>query len=128
MQDFRNLQVWSKAHKLTLEVYRLTSTYPKDELFGLRSQMRRCAASIGSNIAEGCGKVGDKELNRFLVIAMGSASELEYQLLLSRDLGYMLPDLHLKLEASTREVKRMLSSLAQSLRPGRSVKGLEARD
>lgn len=122
MQDFRNLQVWSKAHKLTLEVYKLTSTYPKDELFGLRSQMRRCAASIGSNIAEGCGKVGDKELNRFLIIAMGSASELEYQLLLSRDLGYMHSEMHSKLDASTLEVKRMLSSLAQSLRPAGSVK------
>src|SRR4051812_26016151 len=78
VQDFRNLQVWTKAHKLTLEVYKLTANYPKDELFGLRSQMRRCAASIGSNIAEGCGKIGDAELNRYLIIAMGSASELEY--------------------------------------------------
>lgn len=94
MQDFRNLQVWSKAHKLTLDIYKLTSRFPKDELFGLRSQMRRCSSSIGSNIAEGCGRLGDAELNRFLLIAMGSASELEYQLLLSRDLGYVHSDLH----------------------------------
>ncbi len=72
---------------MTLDVYGHTTCLPKDELFGLRSQMRRSVASIGTNIAEGCGRIGDAELSRFLLIAMGSASELEYQLLLCRDLS-----------------------------------------
>jgi four helix bundle protein len=70
------MQVWHKAHQLTLDVYKGTNRFPKDEMFGLRSQRRRAASSIGANIAEGCGRMGDAELNRFLLIAMGSASEL----------------------------------------------------
>ena len=88
MQNFRNLRVWQKAHQLTLAVYRGSRTFPKDELYGIVSQLRRCAASIGANIAEGCCRKGDIEMRRFLQIAMGSASELEYHLLLARDLGY----------------------------------------
>lgn len=83
MQDFRNLKVWGKAHTVTLHVYRRTSTFPKHEMFGLTSQMRRAAASIGANIAEGCGREGNAELCRFMQIGMGSASELEYHLLLA---------------------------------------------
>jgi four helix bundle protein len=128
LQDFRNLKVWSKAHQLTIDIYKLTAAFPKDELFGLRSQMRRCSTSIGSNIAEGCGRNGDAELNRFVLIAMGSASELEYQLLLSRDLGYLHAEQHSKMEGSTREVKRMLASLAQSLKAPRSSKQLKRMD
>src|ERR1700689_5776992 len=91
MKNFRDLQVWSKAHNATLDVYRVTSSFPKEELFGLTSQMRRCSASIAANIAEGCGKRGNNEFHRFLQIASGSASELDYHLLLARDLGF-LPD------------------------------------
>ena len=89
MKDFRRLDVWQKAHRLTLEVYRLTKSFPLDERFGLTSQMRRCSASIAANIAEGCGRGSNAEFHRFLQMAMGSASELEYHLLLSRDLGYL---------------------------------------
>src|SRR3954454_19137176 len=86
MQSFKNLRVWEKAHLLTLDIYKSTGTFPREELYGLTSQMRRSSASIGANIAEGCCRKGDTELGRFLQIAMGSASELEYQLLLARDL------------------------------------------
>jgi four helix bundle protein len=88
MKDFKELKVWVKAHQLTLAVYQATTTFPKEELYGLTSQMRRSAASIPTNIAEGCGRGSDDDFRRFLQIAMGSASELEYQLLLAHDLGY----------------------------------------
>jgi four helix bundle protein len=88
MKDFRNLKVWEKARELTLAVYRASGRFPRQELFGLTSQMRRCSASIGANIAEGCGKRGNNEFQRFLQIASGSASELDYHFLLARDLGF----------------------------------------
>ncbi|HET9183864.1 MAG TPA: four helix bundle protein [Candidatus Angelobacter sp.] len=77
MKDFRELKVWGKAHEFVLRCYRLTETFPKHELFGLASQIRRCSASIPANIAEGCGRIGNSELHRFLQISCGSASELE---------------------------------------------------
>ena len=83
MKDFRDLKVWSKAHNMALSAYRLTVHFPKEEMYGLTSQIRRAGASIPANIAEGCGRDGDGELARFLQIAAGSASELEYHLLLS---------------------------------------------
>jgi len=91
MKDFRDLNVWEKSHKLTLEIYVATAGFPRSELYGLTSQIRRCSASIGANIAEGCGKRGNNEFQRYLQIASGSASELDYHLLLARDLGF-LPD------------------------------------
>ena len=77
MEDFKNLKVWSKAHALTLAVYQRTRTFPKDEIYGSTSQIRRASASIGANIAEGCGRRSDPELKRFVQIARGSANELE---------------------------------------------------
>ena len=116
MQDFRNLKVWEKGHSLTLQVYQATRVFPPDERFGLISQMRRSSSSIPTNIAEGCGRPGNKELKRFLEISMGSASELEYQLLLSKDLQYLQNDEYQKLKALTVEVKRMLSAFIVKLR------------
>jgi len=111
MRDFRELRVWEKAHELTLVVYRTTTTFPKAELYGLTSQMRRCSSSIPSNIAEGCGRSGNPELHRFLQIASGSGSELEYQLLLARDLNYLTPQDYQRVSSLTVEVRRMLTSL-----------------
>ena len=87
--NYRQLRVWKQAHKLALEVYRSTETFPARERYGLAAQMRRAAVSVISNIAEGCGRQGDKELSRFLRIARGSVRELDCQMLLSRDLGYL---------------------------------------
>jgi len=115
MKDFRKLKVWEKAHALTVQVYRLTSGFPRHEMFGLASQMRRASASIASNLAEGCGRRGDAELGRFAVIAMGSASELEYQLLLARDLGYLAGGDSPDLSEDVVEVKRMLTGLIRRL-------------
>jgi four helix bundle protein len=116
MQDFRKLKVWEKSHRLTLGVYASSKGFPREEMFGLTSQMRRAAASIGMNIAEGCCRKGDAEMARFLQIAMGSASELEYQLLLAHDLQSLLgPDCQ-TLTGQVVEVKKMLSSLMQKVR------------
>ncbi len=84
MEDFKNLKVWTKAHELTLAIYQCTRKFPKEEMYGLSSQVRRASASIGANIAEGCGRRSDPEMKRFVQIARGSASELEYHLLVSK--------------------------------------------
>lgn len=115
MKDFRSLEVWQKAHQLTLSAYRATRSFPSDERFGLTSQIRRSASSIPANIAEGCGRRGDAEFHRFLQIAMGSASELEYHLLLSHDLEYLDPSSHKELSGEAVRVKRMLSSLIRTV-------------
>jgi four helix bundle protein len=112
MKDFRDLDVWRKAHSATLAaVYRATADFPKEELYGLTSQMRRCSASIPANIAEGCGRRGNPEFHRFLTIAMGSASELEYHLLLSHDLGFLGLEKFEVLTSQVQEIKKMLASL-----------------
>ncbi len=111
MKDFRNLQVWHKAHEVTLAVYRATTAFPREEIYGLTSQTRRAAASIGANICEGCGRRGNGDFHRFLQTAMGSASELEYHLLLARDLGYLAPREYDNLNVSVTETKKMLASL-----------------
>jgi four helix bundle protein len=113
MKNFRKLTVWTKSHELTLAVYRATAAFPKAEVFGLTAQMRRSAASIPSNIAEGCGRDGDGDLGRFLQIASGSAAELEYQLILARNLGYIEADEYQRLAALLDEVSRMLTSFRQ---------------
>ena len=115
MQDFRKLSVWQKAHYLTLEVYRVTRGFPKDELYGLTSQIRRAAASVPTNIAEGCGRRSDRDFARFLSIAMGSASELDYLILLSRDLDLMNARTADVLSDSATELKRMLASLMRKI-------------
>jgi four helix bundle protein len=116
VQRFRNLRVWEKAHRLTLDVYASGKAFPREEMFGLTSQMRRSSASIGTNIAEGCCRKGDAEMARFLQIALGSASELEYQLLLAHDLDYLRNPGFERLTAQVVEVKKMLSSLMQKVR------------
>ncbi len=113
MQDYRQLKVWQKRHSLVLRIYSATATFLEPERYGLTSQMRRAAASVPANIAEGCGRGGNAELRQFLYTSLGSASELEYFLLLARDLRFLTEKQHENLEASTREVKRMLAGLIQ---------------
>lgn len=115
MKDFRQLKVWEKAHHLTLEIYRVTSSFPRAETYGLTSQIRRASSSICANLAEGCGRGGDAELARFCGIARGSASELEYHLLLARDLHLLPAPDHDKLAEETTEIKRMLTVFIQKL-------------
>lgn len=122
MNDFKDLKVWVKAHQLTLNVYRSTRTFPREELFGLVSQIRRSASSIGANIAEGVGRKSDGELVRFLHIARGSASELEYHLLLAKDLQFLAQECFDGLTRTTDEVQRMLTALIQQVQPIRNMK------
>ena len=119
MQDFKRLKVWEKAHGLVLDVYKWTASFPREELYGLTGQIRRACSSIPANIAEGCGRSGDKELGRFLQSAMGSASELEYHLLLAHDLNFLKTEDYDRLTTGVLEVKRMLASFSQKLRAGR---------
>ena len=119
MKDFRQLKVWEKAHLLALAIYKETKKFPKEELYGLTSQIRRASISIPTNIAEGCGRNTDAEFARFLQIAMGSASETEYQLLLSQDLGFLNKDQYDNLNLDVTEIKRMLVSLLKTLRADR---------
>ena len=116
MQDFRRLKVWDKAHTLTLDVYKSSKSFPREEMYGLTSQIRRASVSIGANIAEGACRSGDVDFARFLQIAAGSASEVEYHLLLSRDLEFLQGADFQRLTDEVVEIKRMLSSLMQKLR------------
>ena len=116
MRDFRELKVWKRSHGLTLAVYKATAAFPREELYGLTSQIRRASSSVPANIAEGCGREGEMELARFLRIAAGSASELEYHLLLAKDLGMLKDSDHERLAKETTEIKRMLTSFIQKLK------------
>ena len=119
MKEFKRLTVWEKAHVLTLAIYSATAHFPKEEIYGLRSQMRRCSSSVPANIAEGCGRTGNGEFHRFLNIAAGSAFELEYFILLSRDLGFISPQAQETLVRDTHEVQRMLGSLLRKVETSR---------
>ncbi|GEN68070.1 four helix bundle protein [Chryseobacterium rhizosphaerae] len=89
MRDFKKFEVWQLSHQLTLKVYTSTKSFPKEEVFGLTSQIRRSFASIGYNISEGSGRNSDKEFAHFINIALGSSNEAENQLILAKDLGYI---------------------------------------
>jgi four helix bundle protein len=125
MQDYRKLVVWQRAHQLTLAVYTATKTFPDDERYGLTSQTRCAALSIPANIVEGCGRGTQAEFRRFLYIAMGSARELDYHLLLAHDLGYLSDPKHHELARDLDEIQRMLNAFIQRLKPD---SGLRTQD
>ena len=115
MKDFRQLEVWKRSHELTLKIYKLTKSFPKEELYGVTSQIRRAALSIPTNIAEGCGRKGDVEFSRFLVISLGSASELDYLLQIAFELGYYgIGEEEIRKEI--KELKHMLNSFIMKIR------------
>jgi four helix bundle protein len=117
VRGFKELKVWQKAHEMTVAVYESTRAFPREELYGLTSQLRRSSASIGANIAEGCGRRSDGEMSRFFQIARGSASEIEYHFLLARDLRYLPDEEFRRLSGQADEVQRMLTALIQRFRP-----------
>jgi four helix bundle protein len=114
--DFKKLKVWQKSHQLVQAVYNETSKFPEDERFGLTSQLRRAAASIPANLAEGCGRRTDRELDRFVRISLGSATELEYHLILAKDIGCLAPARYEILASITADVQNMLVGLRRPLR------------
>ena len=116
MQDFRKLRVWQAGFELTLEIYRVSKQFPKEEAYGITSQIRRACSSIIFNIAEGCGKSSAKEMNRYLQISMGSASEVECQLLLVRELNYLSEEQFEPLNAKLIIIKKQLNSLISKLK------------
>jgi four helix bundle protein len=115
MRNFRKYQVWELGHQITLDVYTLSKQFPKEELFGLTSQMRRCSSSVPANIAEGCGRESEKEFKRFLIIANGSATELEYFLILTKDLKLADKESIEKLIEKVDQLKRSLNRLISKL-------------
>ena len=119
MSDYKNLRVWDEAHDLALNVYRISARLPKSETYGLQSQMRRAAASIPANLAEGSGRSTNRDFARFVSNAIGSASELDYQLLLAGDLGYIDRENVASAKARVTEVRRMLSALRRHLAEGK---------
>jgi four helix bundle protein len=120
MQDFRDPKVWQRAHQLVLHLYQATATFPDAERFGLTSQVRRAAVSIPTNIAEGSRRGSDADLARFLQIAIGSASEVDYFLLLARDLKYLPGHEYESLNTEIQEIGRMLNGLLSRLRTTQS--------
>lgn len=120
MQDFRDLRVWQKAHALTLAVYRESARFPREERYGLTSQLRRAAASIGANLAEGRCRQTDPDFRRFVGIALGSAAEVDNFLLLARDLKFLADEAYDPLAREVDEVKKMLTSLQGKLLAGGS--------
>ena len=115
MGDYQQLFVWKQAHGLALEIYRTTASFPENERFGLSAQLRRASESVVSNIAEGSGRSNERDHARFLRIARGSICEVECQLLLSRDVGYLESAARLTLDSHCREIGKMLNGLIRSL-------------
>ena len=121
MKNYEELEVWHKAHALTVRLYRETEAFPRSEMFGLTSQIRRAAGSVGANLAEGCGRWNEVELARYVQIAMGSASELQNHLRLAKDLGFLDKSCYEPLLKSLTSVRQMLTALLQTLRRTRNT-------
>ena len=115
MRNFQELSVWQKSHELTLKIYKISSSFPKEELFGLSSQIRRSSSSIPTNIAEGCGRNSDPEMRRFLIISAGSCSELDYQIILAKDLGYITQSIFKELSEIIISIRKMLFAFIKRL-------------
>ena len=126
MRNYRDLEVWKISHKLTLDLYAVSKKFPKDEMFGLTSQLRRAAISIGANLAEGCGRRTTPEFARFIRISMGSASELDYHLLLCRDFGFITAEFYQRNSKELIRVRKMLSALLTSVENQMQEKALAA--
>lgn len=116
MQDFKDIKVWQKSHQLTLQIYKVTEEFPKSELYGLVSQMRRAATSVPTNIAEGCVQETDAQYARYLRISLGSANEIDYHLLLTKDLHYISPEQYASLHTEVDQIKKMLTSFIRRLK------------
>jgi len=115
MRDYKKYKVWELGHQVTLEIYKLTQSFPKEETYGIVSQMRRASYSIPANIAEGCGRESDAEFKRFLTIARGSASELEYFTLLAKDLGYIKKNNFSEINDNVDKIRRSIYNLINKI-------------
>lgn len=120
MRDFRKINAWKRSHFFVLKTYKATDTYPAKEQFGLTSQLRRAVLSIPTNISEGCGRSTDADFSRFIDISQGSASEADYLLLVSRDLGYINTDIYDEMYKELTEIRKMLAGLVKAIRKSKS--------
>lgn len=111
MQDYKQLIVWQKSHTFALLLYKETKLFPREEIYGITSQIRRSALSIPANIAEGCGRLTDKENRQFFQVSLGSLHETEYYLLFCKDLNYINDKVYTELNNIIIEIKRMLIKL-----------------
>ena len=116
MKDYRQLEVWQRSHRFALAVHSVSQSFPREEAFGLTGQFRRASVSIPTNLAEGCGRDSDADFKRLVVMAHGSASEAEYELLLASDLGMLKPESYHPLRDEIDQIKRMLGALARKLK------------
>lgn len=116
MKDFKKQVIWQRSHTLTLEIYKATKSFPKEELYGLTSQIRRAIVSVPTNIAEGCGRRTNAELANFLNIASGSASEVEYELLIAKELEYITADQYNSWTQEICEIRSMLAAYMHKLK------------
>jgi four helix bundle protein len=116
MNNFKKLIVWQKTRELVKDIYLITKKFPKEEMFGLTSQIRRAAVSIALNIAEGSGRGTDKDFAHFLDIAFGSALEVEAQIILSSDLGFVTVDEYNILNLKIQEIQKMIKKLTDTIR------------
>lgn len=121
LKNFKDLQVWQKSYALVLEVYKATTDFPKSELYGLISQIRRAAISIPSNIAEGYSRGHRTEYIRFVSMAYGSVAELQTQLMLAKDLGYIQQEIYETIAGDYEDLERMISALIKGLKAKQSV-------
>ncbi len=115
MRDYKKFKVWQKSHDLTLKIYNVTADFPREERYGLISQIRRAAVSITTNIAEGSGRISDVDFRRFLTIAMGSAKEVEYLAFLSHELKYLNKNRFQEIDNDVKEIEKMLYKLIETL-------------
>ncbi len=115
MRNFKSLRFWRRSHELTLRLYKLTKDFPKTETYGIISQLRRAAASVPTNIAEGCGRLSSKDTARFIVIAQGSLLEVEYLVLLSFELEYIIEEEYKYLDKEINEIKAMMHNYHKRL-------------
>ena len=115
MRDFKKLNVWERAHNFVINIYKLSKPFPKEELYGITSQLRRAVVSIPTNIAEGCGKHTEKDFVRYLSIAAGSTSEVEYLLILSKDLKFIDESIAFAQITEINEIKKMLNALMMKI-------------
>jgi four helix bundle protein len=116
MRDFQTLEVWKKGHNLVLSLYKATADFPSEERYGLTSQIRRACGSVPANIAEGCGHQSEPEFARYLQLAAASATELQYHIILARDLGYLKPERYKELAETVEVIKKMLSAFIRQVR------------
>lgn len=128
MRDYTKYEVWKLSHMLALDIYKVTRTFPKEEIYGIVSQIKRAVVSVNLNIVEGCGRGSDEDFKRMLTIANGSAFEVEYALLLSKDLGFVSIDDYEIISPKVKELKMKISKLILKIQEDIDIKNRDKKN